>query len=59
MESVFRIADRVAMLYKGKVLQVGTVDEIRNSSNPIVQQFINGAIEGPIQMEDKLSEAIY
>ena len=59
MESVFRIADRVAMLYKGKLLQVGTVEEIRNSENPIVQQFINGAIDGPIQMEDKLSEAVY
>ena len=59
MESVFRIANRVAMLYKGRVLQVGTVDEIKNSENPIVQQFINGAIDGPIQMEDKLSEAVY
>ncbi|MBF0489309.1 MAG: ABC transporter ATP-binding protein [Candidatus Omnitrophica bacterium] len=58
MESVFRIADRIAMLYKGKVLQVGTVEEIRNSSNPIVQQFIKGDIEGPIQMDDKLSEAM-
>jgi phospholipid/cholesterol/gamma-HCH transport system ATP-binding protein len=59
MESVFRIADRVAMLYKGRLLQVGTVEEIRNSRNPIVQQFINGAIDGPIQLEDKLSEAVY
>ncbi len=59
MESVFRIADRVAMLYQGKLLQVGTVEDIRNSPNPIVQQFIHGSIEGPIQMEDKLSEAIF
>ena len=59
MESVFRIADRVAMLYKGKVLQVGTVDEIKNSEDPIVRQFINGEIDGPIQMEDKLAEAIF
>ena len=59
MESIFRIADRVAMLYKGKVLQVGTVDEIKNSEDPIVRQFINGEIDGPIQMEDKLVEAIF
>ena len=59
MESVFRIADKVAMLYQGKLLQVGTVDEIKNSENPIVQQFIRGEIDGPIQMEDKLSEAVY
>jgi phospholipid/cholesterol/gamma-HCH transport system ATP-binding protein len=50
MESVFRIADRVAMIYKGEVLQVGTPQEIRNSRNEIVQQFINGRIEGPIQV---------
>lgn len=48
MESIFRIADRVAMLHKGRVLEVGTPDQIRNSKNPIVQQFINGRIEGPI-----------
>jgi len=50
MESVFRIADRIAMLYKGNLLQVGTPDEIKNSSNAIIQQFINGNIEGPIQV---------
>lgn len=49
MESVFRIADRVAMLYQGKVLEVGTKEQIKNSKNTIVQQFINGEIEGPIQ----------
>jgi len=50
MESVFRIADRVAMLYQGRLLQVGTAEEIKNSTDPIVQQFIRGEIEGPIQM---------
>lgn len=52
MESVFRIADRVAMLHLGKVLEVGTPEEIRQSSNPIVQQFIKGEIEGPINIMD-------
>jgi len=50
MESVFRIADRVAMLYQGDLLEVGTPDEIKHSTNPIVKQFINGEIEGPIQL---------
>jgi len=50
MESVFRIADRVAFLYQGKLLQVGTKEEIKNSENEIVQQFIKGEIEGPIQL---------
>ena len=49
MKSVFSIADRVAMLYEGKVLEVGTPSEIRNSKNPMVQQFINGSPDGPIR----------
>lgn len=53
MQSVFRIADRVAMLHKGRILQVGRPDEIRNSPNPIVQQFISGDVEGPIQFLTK------
>ncbi len=50
MESVFRIADRIAMIYEGRLLQVGTKEEIKNSRNEIVQQFINGKIEGPIKL---------
>jgi len=50
MESVFRIADRVAMLHNGKVLEVGPPDQIKNSSNEIVQQFINGSLDGPINI---------
>ncbi len=50
MESVFRVADRVAMLYQGKLLEVGTKQQIKNSKNEIVQQFIKGEIEGPIQL---------
>jgi phospholipid/cholesterol/gamma-HCH transport system ATP-binding protein len=50
MESVFRIADRVAMLYRGKLLEVGTIEQIRNSKNAIIQQFIKGEIEGPIHI---------
>jgi len=50
MESVFRIADRVAFLYQGKLLEVGTKEQIKNSENEIIQQFIKGEIEGPIQL---------
>jgi len=57
MESVFRIADRVAMLHNGKVLQVGTPEEIKNSENPIVQQFIHGRIEGPLNFME--NEEVY
>jgi len=62
MKSVFSIADRVAMLYEGKVLQVGKPDEIKNSSNPMVQQFIAGSPDGPIrffqQKDDYLENLI-
>lgn len=49
MKSVMTVADRIAMLYEGKVLQIGTPEEIKNSDNPIVQQFINGSYDGPIR----------
>ncbi len=52
MQSVFRIADRIAMLHKGQVLEVGTPQEIKNSSNKMVQQFIRGETEGPINFMD-------
>lgn len=55
MESVFRIADRVAMLYQGKLLEVGPPDQIKKSKNEIVQQFIRGEIDGPIQLNEKVS----
>ena len=42
MSSAFEIADRIAMLYEGRIIEVGTVEEIRRSANPIVQQFIYG-----------------
>ncbi len=50
MGSVFRIADRIAMLYQGKILEVGTKEEIRKSKNEVVQQFINGRIKGPLDI---------
>ena len=42
MESAYYAADRIAMLYQGKIVLVGTVDEIKNSTNPIVKAFIKG-----------------
>jgi phospholipid/cholesterol/gamma-HCH transport system ATP-binding protein len=50
MKSAYKIGDRIAMLYQGKIIEVGTPDEIKNSPNPIVQQFIQGKSEGPIQL---------
>ena len=49
MGSVFRIADRIAMLYQGRVVEIGTKDQIHNSKSEIVQQFIAGSPDGPIK----------
>jgi phospholipid/cholesterol/gamma-HCH transport system ATP-binding protein len=51
MHSAYKISDRIAMLYKGEILEVGTPDQIKNSPNPIVQQFITGSAVGPITAE--------
>lgn len=53
MESVRRIADRVAMLYEGKIIWEGPVGRIDDSGNPIVDQFVHGRIEGPIHVLDE------
>lgn len=50
MQSIFRIADKILMLYEGKAQIYGTPDEVRNSADPIVQQFIRGEVEGPIEI---------
>jgi phospholipid/cholesterol/gamma-HCH transport system ATP-binding protein len=42
MRSAYRVGSRIAMLYEGTVRQVGTVDEIRESDDPIVRQFVEG-----------------
>ncbi|MFH1752688.1 MAG: ABC transporter ATP-binding protein [Candidatus Omnitrophota bacterium] len=53
MNSVFRIANRIAMLHLGKVLQVGTPDEIKNTKNELIQQFIKGQPDGPVSFVQK------
>src|SRR6516165_7843220 len=50
MVSARKIADRVAMLYGGRIVWHGPVSEIDRSGNPFVHQFINGRAEGPIRM---------
>ena len=48
MVSAYKIADRIAMLYEGKIIEVGTPQEIKNTKNAVVRQFITGAAKGPI-----------
>ncbi len=49
LPSIFGIADRIVMLYKGKVRLLGTPSDFRSSDDPVVEQFINGRAEGPIE----------
>ena len=49
MTSAYKVADRIARLYNGEIVQIGPPEEFRNSPNPIVQQFIHGQAEGPIK----------
>ena len=46
--AIFSIADSVAMIYHGRIVEKGTPEEIQKSVNPIVHQFITGNLEGPI-----------
>jgi phospholipid/cholesterol/gamma-HCH transport system ATP-binding protein len=48
MHSAYKISDRIAMLYKGEIQEIGTPDEIKGTMNPIVKQFITGSAVGPI-----------
>ena len=48
MTSAYKVANRIAMLYNGKIIAIGTPNEIRHSSDPVVQQFITGSAHGPI-----------
>jgi len=48
MTSAFKVADRVAMLHEGRIVYSGTVEETRNTRDPLVRQFIEGSSEGPL-----------
>ncbi len=51
MVSARKIADRIAMLHKGRIVWQGAAAEIDHSGNPFVDQFVNGRAEGPIRMQ--------
>jgi len=49
MTSACKVADRIAMLYNGPIVEVGTPEQIKTSNHPVVEQFIHGRAEGPIK----------
>jgi phospholipid/cholesterol/gamma-HCH transport system ATP-binding protein len=48
MTSAFKVGNRIAMLYKGTIVGGGTPEEVRNTNDPVIRQFINGCAHGPI-----------
>lgn len=50
LQSIFMMADYVAMLFEGAIIEYGTVEEVQGSANPIVQQFLQGSEVGPIPL---------
>ena len=48
--TIKRVANRIAMLHRGKIIAIGTVAEMENSDDPAVRQFMSGSTDGPIQI---------
>ncbi|OGP20177.1 MAG: ABC transporter ATP-binding protein [Deltaproteobacteria bacterium GWA2_55_10] len=46
----YKIADKIAMLHEGRIVQEGTVDEMKKNPDPIIRQFLEGRAEGPIKV---------
>ena len=53
MVTAYKVSDRIAMLYQGRIEEIGTPEEIKETKNPVVRQFITGSSEGPIKMKLK------
>jgi phospholipid/cholesterol/gamma-HCH transport system ATP-binding protein len=53
MDSAFHVATRMAMLYRGKIIEQGTPEHMRQSKDPVLVQFLNGSTEGPILKRSK------
>ncbi len=51
MVTAYKVSDRIAMLYEGRIEGIGTPEEIRETKNSVVRQFITGSSEGPIKMK--------
>jgi phospholipid/cholesterol/gamma-HCH transport system ATP-binding protein len=51
MKSAFKVSDRLAMLYKGKIIGLGSPEIIKKTDDPVIHQFIEGLSQGPITDE--------
>lgn len=50
VQSIFTVGHKIAMLYEGRIIEYGTPDKIKMSSNPVLRQFLSGSLEGPISV---------
>ena len=48
--TIKRVANRIAMLHRGKIIAIGSTEEMESSDDPAVRQFMSGSTEGPIQI---------
>ena len=46
----YKIADKIAMLHEGRIIEQGSVDEMKSNPNPVLRQFLEGRAEGPIRV---------
>jgi len=59
MQSAYKVADRISMLYEGRIIQTGSPEEIKNTTDPVVRQFITGSAAGPIKIEGVSHERVF
>ncbi|MDP3919681.1 MAG: ABC transporter ATP-binding protein [Candidatus Omnitrophota bacterium] len=52
MKSAYKVADRIAMLYHGRIIGTGTPDEIRETDDEVIRQFVTGSSHGPITRDE-------
>jgi len=50
VRSIFKVGHKIAMLYEGKIVEFGTPEEIQDSEDPVLKQFLSGDLEGPISV---------
>ena len=52
MTSAFRVAQRMVLMHEGRFVADGTPDAMKHSDVPLVRQFVNGLLEGPLRQDD-------
>jgi len=50
IQLTYKIADKVAMLHQGKIVEQGAVEEMKKNPNPLLRQFLTGSAQGPIKV---------